>query len=64
MQFETALSHMKHRVGWTEVWNTGVRIKQIVTEYWNHNKTWILSATVCHFSADTFILVPNWCNLV
>lgn len=55
MQFEAALSQTKQRVGCTEVWNIEIYIKEIVIEYWNHNKTWVLSATASHFSADGFV---------
>lgn len=46
---------MKNRWSCTEVRNTEIYIKKTIIEYWNHNKTWILSANTSHFNADIFI---------
>lgn len=46
---------MKNRWGCTEIWTTEIHMKKIIIDYWNHNKTWILSANTSNFNAEILI---------
>lgn len=47
---------MKNRWDCTEIWNTEIYRRKIIIDYWNHNKTWILSANTSNFNSEILIL--------